>query len=101
MFCFSSLLVEREKKVREEQLYEKSIEVEQKRKQIGLERSAAEQILTSQFPVAWDKARAALAEITLADCEAEIINTAFVPEAVQVSSRGSWWLSIMVDAMSI
>lgn len=89
MFCFSCLPVEREKKVREEQLYEKSIEVEQKTKQIGLERIAAEQILTAHFPVAWDKARAALAEITVDDCATEIINNTVVPEAVQVSSRGS------------
>lgn len=71
--------------MREEQLYEKSVEVDQKTKQIGLERNAVEQILTAHFPAAWDQAKAALAEITLADCETEIINNSDIPEAIQVS----------------
>lgn len=81
---FSS--VERERKVKDEQRYEKSVEVDQKTKQIGMERNAVEQILIGTLP-ATEEAITALAAITLTDCETEIINNASVPvpEAIQVS----------------
>lgn len=82
--CVSSCPVEREKKVKEEQRYEKSVEVDQKTKQIGLERNAVELILNETLPAAMEEARISLAAITLADCEAEIINNASVPEVLQV-----------------
>lgn len=76
--------VEREKKAKEEQRYEKSIEVDQKTKQIGLERNAIE-LMISALPALSEDARASVALITLADCEAEILNNSAVPEVVQVS----------------
>lgn len=72
--------------MREEQRYEKSIEVDQKTKQITLERNLVEQILTDTLPTAGEEARGALAEITLGDCEKEILKNSTVPEAIQVGS---------------
>lgn len=72
--------------MREEQRYEKSIEVDQKTKQITLERNLVEQILTDTLPAAGEEAKVALAEITVDDCEEEILKNSTVPEAIQVGS---------------
>lgn len=94
MTCFFVSIyasVERDKKVHEEKRYEKSIEVDQKTKQIGLERNAVDQILTISIPGALEKAGFALKSVTLKDIEVEIINNNPVPEAIQVSCVVVTW----------
>lgn len=81
----STITVEREKKLLAEQRYEKSIEVDQKTKQIGLERNALDQTLTEILPAAWTNVKESLGEITVADCDAAILDDqSQVPEAIQV-----------------
>lgn len=60
------------------------MEVEQKTKQIGLEKIAVEQILNNTLPTNVQEARTAVRAITLADYEAELINNDTIPEVVQV-----------------
>lgn len=71
-----------QRREKEELKYEKSVEVEQKTKQIGLERSAAEQILMEMIPGV-DQARKLLTEIGQEDV-AEITSFTTAPEAIQV-----------------
>lgn len=73
--------------MREEQRYEKSIEVDQKTKQITLERNLVEQILTETLPAAGQGAKEAVQQITLDDCEQEFLSNVAVPEAIQVFIR--------------
>lgn len=76
--------VERELKVLEEQRYEKTVEVDQKKKQIGSERNAADRMLTETLPAEWSNVKQALKEITLEVVEAEIGGNGDVPEIIQV-----------------
>lgn len=87
------LLVERDKKVKEEQRYEKSIEVDQKTKQIGVERTAIE-LLINALPAVTEGARVAMAELTFADYETGILNNSTVPEAIQVSARCCYYFAL-------
>lgn len=94
---FLNSLVERDKKVKEEQRYEKSIEVDQKTKQIGLERNAIE-LLINALPAVTEGARVALSELTFADYETGILNNSAVPEAIQVSARCCYYSALFCRA---
>lgn len=84
LYSSYTVLVVGEQREKEEQKYEKSVEVEQKTKQIGMERTAADQILAETMP-AVTEARKLLADITQSDVEEISLSTTAPPEAIQVS----------------